>query len=97
MPTGTSPDCRRAPDHAASMVRVNENCAHSEHVSCTRSRVPMPQQTTNTMVLTVELTGTEEGISTFTLIRGTPGRVVKCLLPLHTVVSCLGRDSRIAR
>ena len=35
----------------------------------------------NTMELTVELTDTEEVIGTFTLVRDTPGRVVKCLLP----------------
>jgi hypothetical protein len=37
--------------------------------------------TANTMVLSVELIDTKDVIGTFTLIRGTPGRVVKCLLP----------------
>jgi hypothetical protein len=36
----------------------------------------------NTMVLTVMLTDTPELIGTFTLVRDTPGRVLKCLLPL---------------
>jgi hypothetical protein len=36
----------------------------------------------STMVLTVQLTDTPEVIGTFTLMRDTPGRVVKCLLPL---------------
>jgi hypothetical protein len=35
--------------------------------------------TGNTMVLTVELTDTKDVVGTFTLIRGAPGRVVKCL------------------
>lgn len=35
--------------------------------------------TADTMVLTVELTDTKSVIGTFTLIRGTAGRVVKCL------------------
>jgi hypothetical protein len=34
------------------------------------------------MVLTVRLTDTDEAIGTFALSRGSPGRVVKCLLPL---------------
>jgi len=38
--------------------------------------------TANTMALTVELTDTGEAVGLFTLVRGTPGRVVKCLLPL---------------
>ncbi len=37
----------------------------------------------STMVLTVQLTDTPEVIGTFTLMRDTPGRVLKCLLPLH--------------
>ncbi len=56
-----------------------------------------PRLRTSRVFTSCELTDTEEGIGTFTLIRGTPGRLVKCLLPLHTVVSCLGGDSRIAR
>jgi hypothetical protein len=39
--------------------------------------------TETTMVLTVRLTDTNEMIGTFTLSRGSPGRVVKCLLPLE--------------
>ena len=35
--------------------------------------------TASTMVLTVELTDTKDAIGTFTLVRGAPGRVVKCL------------------
>jgi hypothetical protein len=38
--------------------------------------------TVTTMTLTVRLTDTNEMIGTFTLSRGAPGRVVKCLLPL---------------
>jgi hypothetical protein len=38
--------------------------------------------TATTMTLTVRLTDTNEMIGTFTLSRGTPGRVVRCLLPL---------------
>ena len=38
--------------------------------------------TANTMALTVELTDTKEVIGMFTLVRDTPGRVLKCLLPL---------------
>ena len=38
--------------------------------------------TANTMALTVRLTDTRELIGTFALVRDTPGRVVKCLLPL---------------
>jgi hypothetical protein len=38
--------------------------------------------TAATMRLTVRLTDTNELIGTFTLSRGSPGRVVKCLLPL---------------
>jgi hypothetical protein len=38
--------------------------------------------TATTMLLTVRLTDTNEVIGTFTLSRGSPGRVVKCLLPL---------------
>jgi hypothetical protein len=38
--------------------------------------------TATTMVLTVRLTDTNEVIGTFTLSRDSPGRVVKCLLPL---------------
>jgi hypothetical protein len=34
-----------------------------------------------TMVLTVRLTDTNEAIGTFKLTRGSPGLVVKCLLP----------------
>ena len=41
--------------------------------------------TETTMVLTVRLTDTNEVIGTFTLSRGSPGRVVKCLLPLEGV------------
>ena len=37
------------------------------------------------MVLTVRLTDTNEAIGMFTLSRGSPGRVVKCLLPLAGV------------
>jgi hypothetical protein len=37
------------------------------------------------MVLTVRLTDTNEAIGIFTLSRGSPGRVVKCLLPLAGV------------
>jgi hypothetical protein len=35
--------------------------------------------TADTMVLTVQLIDTKDVIGTFTLIRGAPGRVVKCL------------------
>jgi hypothetical protein len=35
----------------------------------------------NTMVMTIQLTDTQEVIGTFTLLRDTAGRVVKCLLP----------------
>lgn len=38
--------------------------------------------TTTTMTMTVRLTDTNEVVGSFTLLRGTPGRVVKCLLPL---------------
>ena len=38
--------------------------------------------TGTTMVLTVRLTDTNEVFGTFTSSRGSPGRVVKCLLPL---------------
>jgi hypothetical protein len=38
--------------------------------------------TVTTMVLTVQLTDTNEVIGSFTLVRDSPGRVVKCLLPL---------------
>ncbi len=38
--------------------------------------------TATTMVLTVRLTDTNDVIGTFTLSRGSPGRVLKCLLPL---------------
>jgi hypothetical protein len=41
--------------------------------------------TKTTMVLTVRLTDTNEVIGTFTLSRDSPGRVVKCLLPLAGV------------
>jgi hypothetical protein len=41
--------------------------------------------TVTTMMLTVRLTDTNEVIGTFTLSRGSPGRVVKCLLPLAGV------------
>ena len=41
--------------------------------------------TETTMVLTVRLMDTNEVIGTFTLSRGSPGRVVKCLLPLARV------------
>jgi len=37
--------------------------------------------TQTTMMLTVRLTDTSEVIGTFTLSRGSPGRVMKCLLP----------------
>jgi hypothetical protein len=37
--------------------------------------------TASTMILTVRLTDTNEVIGTFTVSRGSPGRVVKCLLP----------------
>ena len=37
---------------------------------------------TTTMALTIRLTDTGDLIGAFTLARGTPGRVVKCLLPL---------------
>ena len=37
------------------------------------------------MVLTVRLTDTNDAIGVFTLSRGSPGRVVKCLLPLAGV------------
>ena len=37
--------------------------------------------TETTMVLTVRLTDTNEVIGPFSLSRGAPGRVVKCLLP----------------
>ena len=38
--------------------------------------------TANTMALTVQLTDTRRVIGMFTLVRDTPGHVVKCLLPL---------------
>ena len=38
--------------------------------------------TETTMMLTVRLTDTNEAIGAFTLSRGSPGRLVKCLLPL---------------
>jgi hypothetical protein len=38
--------------------------------------------TVATMVLTVQVTDTNEVIGTFTLTRGSTGRVLKCLLPL---------------
>jgi hypothetical protein len=40
--------------------------------------------TADTMALTVGLTDTKDVIGTFTLVRDTPGRVVKCLLPLSS-------------
>jgi hypothetical protein len=36
----------------------------------------------DTMTMTVQLTDTQTLIGTFTLTRGSPGRVLKCLLPL---------------
>ena len=48
-----------------------------------------------TMALTVRLTDTNEVIGTFTLTRGSPGLVVKCLLPAlrqQRVVSTLQRE-----
>src|SRR5258706_12892192 len=38
--------------------------------------------TETTIVLTVRLTDTTEVVGTFTLSRGSPGRLMKCLLPL---------------
>ena len=38
--------------------------------------------TTTTMTMTVRLTDTNEVVGSFTLRRDTPGRVVKCVLPL---------------
>jgi hypothetical protein len=43
--------------------------------------------TATTMALTVELTDTGEALGMFTLLRDTPGRVVKCLLPLSLIES----------
>ena len=42
--------------------------------------------TETTMVLMVRLTDTNEVIGTFALSRDSPGRVVKCLLPLTAVI-----------
>jgi hypothetical protein len=36
----------------------------------------------DTMTMTVQLTDTQTLIGTFTLTRGSPGRVLKCVLPL---------------
>ncbi len=43
--------------------------------------------TATTMTLTLRLTDTNEVVGSFTLLRDTPGRVVKCVLPLVYVLS----------
>ena len=50
--------------------------------SCSSQLLPDREFETHTMTMTVQLTDTQMVLGTFTLMRGSPGRVLKCLLPL---------------
>jgi hypothetical protein len=77
-------DDRKAFNASGTFVREHGGPIVVGQVPDSHPAVYFGSVTADTMALTVELTDTREVIGTFTLVRDTPGRVVKCLLPLSS-------------
>ena len=80
-PSPLTVDVRHAFNVSGTFVREHGGPVRVGEVPASHTAVYFGSVAANTMELTVELTDTEEVIGTFTLVRDTPGRVVKCLLP----------------
>jgi hypothetical protein len=72
-------DGRSAFNAAGTFVREHGGPIRVDEVLDARPALYTGSVTADAMILTVQLIDTREQIGTFTLIRGAPGRVVKCL------------------
>jgi hypothetical protein len=75
-------DTRNAFDVQGTYVREHGGPIRVGEVPDSHPAAYVGSVTATTMVLTVRLTDTNEVIGTFTVSRGSAGRVMKCLLPL---------------
>jgi len=82
MPSPLTRDDRDGFNASGTFVREHGGPIFVGQVPDSHPAVYFGSVTANTMALTVELTDTREVIGMFTLVRNSPGRVVKCLLPL---------------
>jgi hypothetical protein len=82
IPTPLTVDARNEFDIPGTFVRQRGGPIRVGDLPDSHPAAYIGSMTETTMVLTVRLTDTNEVIGTFALSRDSPGRVVKCVLPL---------------